>query len=90
MLMASVLALTGCRPACPKCADPLPPKIIMVTERCMDLPNFPDPVVLPDPDGQGVTHMPLQTRQDLFILLASVRVYIETQLERCGPKVEVP
>jgi hypothetical protein len=50
------------------------------------LPELSVPVIPDPPDGSDKVEIPAEDFRQLFILLATLRSYLEVQIERCRVK----
>ena len=80
---------------CPRCADPLPPKVVTVEKRCMaplseDDQELIDTYRFPPPDDPDNPKSPLTLSVEngghLGALIGALVDYIEIEYARCGQK----
>ena len=87
LVLVFALILPSCCKKCPPIPPAPPPRTIQIKVPCMEpLPELVVPV-LPEPP-EGATKVEIETIElrKLFVLIATLRSYLETQLTRCQVK----
>lgn len=82
--LALVLIVSACCKKCPPIPPAPPPKVVKIRARCMDpLPELIVPVIPDPPEGANKVEIGAEEFRQLFMVLATLRSYLEVQLERC-------
>lgn len=87
ILALTLALLSGCGWVCKRCPPPPPappPKIVEIRKSCMDpLPELIVPVIPDPPEGATSVQLDRDEFRQLFVLIATLRSYLEVQLDRC-------